>query len=561
MAELPELSDRARGWLRYLWRKSTTPDDWTEDGQPHAWWDRTTGPPMTNFPRFDLQESSYALAMMADTTPAWREVYARILDELLRRYTTFWAAVDWLTQLGHDPKRREYPPQWKGVLIPEHVWGEYDSPGWTANGIEPWGLQRDPIGADGNLFFRGFFNLVLSIYAYVSDDGKWHEPFSVAGVERSRHEWTHACIAEFLAHQWANRPQGPHCENTKIWPYCLSAAGLGLQLFDRLYRTNHHWVYDRWVEVAREKFMRATPDGRFQSLALYYDPILDHAQHLGSGGGLAPAFYVLPQNRALAETLYEAGVGALGWRDPAREVGKPDGRMGATVLMLARELGDDVIEKRVREVADSAFEPKHFGADGAEFGYWFGLGEEYPRGQWSALTICADVGTNGAWSRVFNAPNLEKFDQPTVVGVDFPRLGVASAWNDLEAGVLRVATYAAAPASRGAGTRFRVEKLPATTAIAVRRDGQSYPRWRAVGEGAVEIESEIGAHSFEVAWRDRAAALDRGRAERGERAERSAARSNAANASLTVSAAEASDVRAAARLVKTGGGVCPCCAA
>ena len=380
MAELPELGDRARGWLRYLWRKSTTPDDWTEDGQPHAWWDRTTGPPMTNFPRFDLQESSYALAMMADTTPAWREVYARILDELLRRYTTFWAAVDWLTQFGHDPKRKEYPPQWKGVLIPEHVWGEYDSPGWTANGIEPWGLQRDPIGADGNLFFRGFFNLVLSIYAYVADDGKWHEPFSVAGVERSRHEWTHVCIAEFLSHQWANRPEGPHCESTKIWPYCLSAAGLGLQLFDRLYRTNHHWVYDRWVEVAREKFMRATSDGRFQSLALYYDPILDHAQHLGAGGGLAPAFYVLPQNRALAETLYEAGIGALGWRDPSHQIAQPDGRMGATVLMLARELGDDVIEKRVREVADSAYEPKHFGADGSEFGYWFGLGEEYPRG-------------------------------------------------------------------------------------------------------------------------------------------------------------------------------------
>ena len=31
--------------------------------------------------------------MMADVTPAWREVYARILDDLLRRYTTFWAAA------------------------------------------------------------------------------------------------------------------------------------------------------------------------------------------------------------------------------------------------------------------------------------------------------------------------------------------------------------------------------------------------------------------------------------------------------------------------------------
>ena len=47
---------------------------------------------MTNFPRFDLQESSYAMALMADRTPAWREVYAETLDGLVQRYTQFWAA-------------------------------------------------------------------------------------------------------------------------------------------------------------------------------------------------------------------------------------------------------------------------------------------------------------------------------------------------------------------------------------------------------------------------------------------------------------------------------------
>jgi hypothetical protein len=83
-------------------------------------------------------------------------VYTQILDELIARHTTFWAAVDWLTQFGNDPKRGDYPPEWKGFLIPDHLWGEYDAPGWTANGIDPWGLQADPIGSDGNLFFRGF---------------------------------------------------------------------------------------------------------------------------------------------------------------------------------------------------------------------------------------------------------------------------------------------------------------------------------------------------------------------------------------------------------------------
>ena len=37
--------------------------------------------PMLSFPRFDLSESSYALLLMGRRTPAWREVYRRILDE------------------------------------------------------------------------------------------------------------------------------------------------------------------------------------------------------------------------------------------------------------------------------------------------------------------------------------------------------------------------------------------------------------------------------------------------------------------------------------------------
>ena len=51
------LADRDLGWLRYLHRKATTPD----------------------------------------VTPAWREVYAGILDELIFRHTGWWAAEDWLT--------------------------------------------------------------------------------------------------------------------------------------------------------------------------------------------------------------------------------------------------------------------------------------------------------------------------------------------------------------------------------------------------------------------------------------------------------------------------------
>ena len=81
----------------------------------------------------DLRESSHAMVLMADATPAWREVYSTILDELCFRHTGYHAARDWLDQIGADPRRDNYPEGWYEMLIPRHLRGQYDVPGWTAN--------------------------------------------------------------------------------------------------------------------------------------------------------------------------------------------------------------------------------------------------------------------------------------------------------------------------------------------------------------------------------------------------------------------------------------------
>ena len=225
--------------------------------------------------------------------------------------------------------------------------------------------------------------------------------------------------------------------------------------------------------------------------------------------------------------------------------------MPALVTTLAREMGDDTLEARLREHAESHFEPRHFGEHNGEFGYWFGLEEEWPRGQLSALMICADVGEGGAWSRVFRAPDLEKFDLPTVAGVDYPRLGISVAFNDTDSGTLHVDTYAADAATTGSATAFRVEQIPDAAAISVRRDGESYERWRVLEDSSVEIESRIGEHRFEISTgvggAGRAAA---------DSSTREPTRRAAPSGQTAPSAATA---LAARQLVRTGGGLCPCC--
>ena len=546
------LNERARGWLRHVWRKATTPDDWSSAGEPNKWWDRYSTPPMLNFPRFDLSESSYPLALMADITPAWREVYTQILDKLIERHTTFWAAVDWLTQFGNDPKRGEYPLAWKGTLVPEQLWGRYDAPGWTANGVAPWGLQPDPIGSDGNLFFRGFLNLMLSIHRYVSGEDKWDTPFSVAGLENQSFEWTHARIASFLANQWKDRPEGPHCENTKIWPFCLSAAGLGLQLTDKVVSTAHHWVFDQWTEdFLTKKYMAFTPDGRMQSMALYYDPQIDHLQAPNPVVGLAPCWYVIPQNRPLAEMMYQTAVTTLGWNNPNFGVMRPpDLRFLTMGLVLAQELGDAVTEARLREKVEEWCEPRFFGSDDGEFGFWFELGEEFPRGQMSAFLILGELVEAGSWWRLFNESNLSKFDEPVVTGVDYPKIGLSRAFND--DAVLHFSTYAATPSHRGQATTLRVENLAQNSDVVVRRDNGPYQRWHSAGANVIEIDTDIEQHDFQVFARS-APGTDASvvKAVREEPA-----------AALPVASrdATAKALRDAELLIVSGAGTCPCCA-
>jgi linalool dehydratase/isomerase-like protein len=492
VSTFPGLTARGAGWLRFLWEKATTRDDWSSAGIPHPWWDRYTAPVVLSYGRFDLSYSAYGLLLMADQTPAWREVYTRIADELASRYPTYWGAIDWFTQIGDDPKRANYPPPIMGQ-IPQALRGKYNRFGWTANGIEPWGLQPDPIGADGYLFFRAWFLLLLATYKYISGDDKWARPFKVTGYHDETFEWDTHRIAERLAAQYRAHPEGPQCENTKIWVFCNTAGGLGMHLYDKVFARNTHQAFENFIGYARENYIKLGTDGRLQSVTQYYDPI--EKFHFGGpvAGGLSTAHLMLPQNRELGRLLYDAAANASGWRSASGEV-----RANTTGLVLAREMGDDVAYERLRAAAEREYEPKFFGEHQEHFGWFFNTREGFPRGQGSAMLMAAEIGGPGDWTRAFEAPHLDKYNAPTVEGIEFPSLGVSQAWNDQATGTLHVVTYAAAPDKRGAATRWRVTNLPSVASLTVRVNGQPFTRFAAVGPRTIELTSTIDAHQFEI---------------------------------------------------------------
>lgn len=420
------LSDRDIGWLRYLHRKVTTPDSWERDGRPHEHWDNLSDPPMLCWHRFDLIDSTYAVAMMADVTPAWREVYARILDELIFRHTGWWAAEDWLTQIGHDPDRANYPDLYR-LLIPDHLWGDYDVPGWTANGIEPWGLQMDPIGADGNLFFKGFFLLMLGLHLRTTGDDRWNQPFDIVRDGENTFTWFHTAIAEHLHRQWTDAPAGCHCENTKVWPFCLAGAGLGLQLHDLLRGTDHHAAFDRWwTDTCRSKYLHLDRDELPIAVTLYYDPILDVHHEIPVMVGMVPALYLAPQVPDDARRLFQAGVTQLGQWEPTAPLAPPGPRPSAMNLWLAKEWGLHSLAEALATAADDHYQPTWDTARG-EFTWGFQLDETHPRGQYNGTMAAAQVATKGSWWRLANVGPGDRFSEPTVTGVDFPSVALREA--------------------------------------------------------------------------------------------------------------------------------------
>lgn len=488
--ELPRLSKRSVGWLRYLYRKATTPDSWERDGHPHEHWDDRSDAPMLCFPRFDLIDSTYAVALMADTTPAWREVYHRILDELVFRHTGWWSANDWLTQFGHDPRRGDYD-DYERLLIPEHLVGDYDVPGWTANGVEPWGLQFDPIAADGMLFYKGWFLVMLGLHQRATDDRSWNRPFDMIRDGEHTFTWTYSGIAAHLAGQWRERPEGCHCENTKVWPLCLTAAGLGLQLHDVRNGSDHHAVFDAWWETkARPDYLGWSASGPAELVTFYYDPIIDHHHKLPLfATGPLVAYYLAAQRADDARALFEASLAQLGLDGPSGPVDSPGPRPNAVAWLLAAEWGMGDLARALAEAADRTLEPT-FDAERGEFTWGLGLDEDHPRGQYNAVLAAAEAATEGAWSRLATTTGGSRFAEPTVTGVDFPRvaLDVASFHGDRRE--LTVSAVGRNPSEAGSETTFDVAVPDDATRWRVVRPGPAPASLRVVGR-ALEVTCTV----------------------------------------------------------------------
>ena len=145
-----------------------------------------------------------------------------LLDGVCERLVRYHGFNEWVEQRGPDPARAEYPAAWQGTLVPDELWGRYDSPGWAGNGSQAAGFQVNPIEAQGAIYYKGFLNYVLGLRAILDPERDGSALLEIVYDAEHTFRYSHRDINAILTEDFADAlrgiSQGLCCEIHKLWP-------------------------------------------------------------------------------------------------------------------------------------------------------------------------------------------------------------------------------------------------------------------------------------------------------------------------------------------------------
>jgi len=275
-----------------------------------------------------------------------------------------------------------------------------------------------------------------------------------------------------------------------------------------MYGSNTFRAFQQWYEYAKQHYIAKCDDQLPEWVTIYYDPFLDLNHSIPSSANwIAWGFNLVPNDREMAGRFYEVAKKGFLVEKPdgtaymvaAPGITKDNPYVTARTLSLANELGDTEIVKKLRAHVEAHYEPT-WHREAGEFYYLFGLREPYPRGQYNANLMVSEVAGPGAWWRLFNEPNLKKFEEPTVHDVDYPRMGLSQACYDRSKRVLRLRTYPIGRSAIGSPATFRIKNLASPRDCTVLADGAPYSSL-AVRDDELEVTTTIDERSFQIVER------------------------------------------------------------
>jgi hypothetical protein len=361
----PALSLESLGHLNYLQGILT---------QPREEWEgfyRAQSASMNFALRYQLAFATYALALMATRTPAYRKPYVGAMRAAVERMLqpevwSYWHLPE--GQGASVPFRSGAASGHVAVLVSPHRQGAVGS------------APSDPIARD-NLQYSGHLSTMLGLYEKVSGDKRYDEPFTLrdprSGVEFT---YTHSEVAARIHTQMRqNSFGGVCCEPGMAYVPCNNYAMASNSLHDALHGTKMSEANGGWLETVRRKMVLRGPAARgvfgtaFMKDLKLATPV---AFNFTDAWGLA---FLMPFDRELVRKLYRkfrrkveregdgtyVGSSPLSERMEISDVAVNTG-FG---LILARGMGDkrmaQAMESYVRAKFDAGWEGDHYFYRGA----------------------------------------------------------------------------------------------------------------------------------------------------------------------------------------------------
>ena len=275
-----------------------------------------------------------------------------------------------------------------------------------------------------------------------------------------------------------------------------------------LYGSDFRPAFDAFWDHAKRHY-NPIRDGKVTgSVTMYYDPLVPCHHPVGDSYNFqfGTAHGVLPLYPGDARVLYDDAIGRLNWReeastgpDDATPENTGDPMASFVQLMarfLAREFGDEAVHARLQARSEAHDEPSWGHRDRRIHMAVRARRTAPERSDERHRGSGRGPPRRGAWADLLDRPNLRKFLEPTVHGVDFPKVCLSQATYDVERRLLAVATDAGAPRAAGEPTTFRITNVDPDRCVLV-ADGAASDDWRAV-EGDMEISTTVGEHTFVV---------------------------------------------------------------
>lgn len=420
--------------------------------------------------RYHLAFMGYAAAALASKTPAYRDVYAKILDDIIRR------------------------------MLDKKVW-EFVKRYWSGKDFFP-----DPVYFE-NIMYSGHLAQLMTLYEHVSGDYKYSkEGFDFVWDEKTKIHYT---LPKLLDRLYAQMDEDEHggipCEPKTVFVYCNNHQQNSFAVYDKIHGTKYCRITPKWNEWMKKTSV--VPESQPEVFKVSYlgaiHKWVPHGVAGGDGWGLA-WMYPWTDDPEFVRAGWEKLKKNPQWKEGFLQPSEFDAMGGITrgmsscfVPLVARQ-----VEGKDSEMAKKVFEwyeKNHakwddLDGDGHNESFYYNTSFQDRMAVTGALAA-AMVTDGDSLRNTYQNPNKpEFFKKPYLAIADYPNVYVKKA--EIKNNKLTFTVLKGHPKWFSEKNILVVANL--STKPSVLRDGQP---WNAIHyeKGELDIKTDVDTpHEFSV---------------------------------------------------------------